>query len=153
MATLCVTQKRELVNDKRGFFPNFKRPFKYQRERLIFLKSSTCLQKDLFGYHFQDKSNLVWWSNYQLFGLSLVFYLRCLDVTSAHASSTGDYDPNGTTSEWNNPKTFRPCDTTSAVLYRPRFHVHPCFDLDTLSHVTLHPTWTTRIMTFRPSFY
>jgi hypothetical protein len=31
---------------------------------------------------------------------------RCLDVTSTHTSSTGDYDPNGMTSECNDPKTF-----------------------------------------------
>ncbi len=65
---------------------------------------------------------------------------RCLDVTSTHASSTGDYDPNVTPSECYAPKFFRPRDTTSAVLYGPRFHVHPCFDLDVLSHVTLRPT-------------
>ncbi len=67
-------------------------------------------------------------------------WARCLDVTSTHTSSTGDYDPNGMTSECNNPKTFRPRDTTSVVLYGPRFHVHPCFDLDVMSHVMLRPT-------------
>ncbi len=65
---------------------------------------------------------------------------RCLDVTSTHASSTGDYDPNVTSSECNDPKFFRPRDTMSAVLYGPRFPVHPCFDLDVMSHVTLRPT-------------
>ncbi len=72
---------------------------------------------------------------------------------STRASSTGDNDPNGTTSECNDSKTFRPRDITSAVLYGPRFHVHPCFDLDVWSHVTLRPTWTNRIVTLRPSFY
>jgi hypothetical protein len=41
----------------------------------------------------------------------------------------------------------------SAVLYGPRFHVHPYFDLDVLSHVLRHTTWLTGIVTLRPSFY
>ncbi len=40
-------------------------------------------------------------------------YLGCLDIMSTHASSTYDYDPNVNTSEFNNPKTFRPCDIKS----------------------------------------
>jgi hypothetical protein len=78
---------------------------------------------------------------------------RCLDVTSTHALSTGDYDPNGTTSECNDPKTFRPHDITSDVQYGPRFHVRPCFDLDVLSHVTRRPTSFTWIVKLHPSSY
>jgi hypothetical protein len=65
------------------------------------------------------------------------------------------------------PPTLRPLVTTTqmfhpqnvtiqnllATWHGPRFHVHPCFDLDVLSHVTLCPTWTNWLVTLRPSFY
>ncbi len=36
----------------------------------------------------------------------LTLEIGCLDVTSTYASSTGDNDPNGTSSEHFNPKMF-----------------------------------------------
>ncbi len=38
---------------------------------------------------------------------------RYLDCTSTHVSTTYDYDPKVTTSECNDPKTFRPRDPKS----------------------------------------
>ncbi len=38
---------------------------------------------------------------------------QCFDVTSTHASTTYDSDPNVKTSEFNDPKTFRPLDIKS----------------------------------------
>jgi hypothetical protein len=40
-------------------------------------------------------------------------FLGCLDVTSTHGLTTYDSDPNVRTSEFNDPKTFRPRDIKS----------------------------------------
>jgi hypothetical protein len=47
----------------------------------------------------------------------------CLTGMFTHVSTTGDYDPNGTTSTGYDPKTFWPHDITSVVC--PLFDIHP----------------------------
>ncbi len=46
-------------------------------------------------------------------GWTLQWTYWCLDVTSTHASTTYDSDPNVKTTEFNDPKTFRPRDIKS----------------------------------------
>jgi hypothetical protein len=50
---------------------------------------------------------------YVLYSMSQIGLLGCLDVTSTHASTTYDSDPNVKTTEFNDPKTFRPRDIKS----------------------------------------
>ncbi len=52
---------------------------------------------------------------YVLYSLSQIGLLGCLDVTSIHASTTYDSDPNVKTTEFNDPKTVRPRDIKGIV--------------------------------------
>ncbi len=50
------------------------------------------------------------------------------------------YGLNVTTPEGYNPKKVRSSDITTSLRYGPWLHVHPCFDLDVLSHIAQCPT-------------